>query len=164
MTLCGRSWNPFRRRDCFYKIGIYFFGRLLCVPANYSVLEIYISLPGNQSQLCWKSLVQARLDDLSINLRLSSTITSSLHFREDRSLPREGYLDCSLVWPFLLCRISEKGKMGRSIAQVLFFGYRWEAKKRYFAISFMTCGCSVLYVWLTLLGFFLGLILLFFQK
>ena len=110
----------FRRSDCFFKIRIFSFGRLICVPATSSVLEIYFSLPCNQSQLCWKSSVQANLADLSINLHISSTFTSSLHFREVRPLPREGYLVCPLVWPFLLCRINEKGKMGRSIAQVLF--------------------------------------------
>ena len=71
----------------------------------------------------------------SINLRISSTFTSSLHFREDRPLPREGYLVCSLVWPFLLCRISEKGKMGRSIAQVLFL-VQVRGKEAIFCLKF----------------------------
>ena len=153
----------FRRSDCFFKIRIYSFGRLICVPANYSVLEIYISLPCNQSQLCWKSRVQAKLADLSINLRISSTFTSSLHFREVRPLPREGYLVCPLVWPFLFCRFMRRERWADPSPK-FYFWFRWEAKKRYFALSFMTCGFRVFYVWLSLLGFFLGLILLFFQK
>ena len=56
-----------------------------------------------------------------------------------------------------------KEKMGRSFAQVYFLvtGERQEA---IFRLKLMTCEGSILYVWLSLLGFFLGLILLFFQK
>ena len=153
----------FAKRDRFYKIQIYSFGRLLCGSAMFSMLEIYISLSWYQSQLGRKSLVQARLVDLSINLRHSSTFSFSLHFKEVSPLPRRGTLIALYFDHFCFAGWVVKEKMGRSIAQVYFLvtGERQEAIFRH---KLMTCGCSILYGWLSHLGFFLGLIILFFQK
>ena len=117
----------FAKRDRFYKIQIYSFGRLLCGSAMFSMLEIYISLSWYQSQLGRKSLVQARLVDLSINLRHSSTFSFSLHFKEVSPLPRRGTLIALYFDHFCFAGWVVKEKMGRSIAQV-YFGYRWEAR------------------------------------